>query len=85
MTIQQALSEALVRPEYLLVLDPDRIIKIASNGTLLDARKAHRDYPRLTVVDLMAATWNVLTAEQLEQRAAAIEAELAQRGIALND
>jgi hypothetical protein len=85
MTLPQALNECLVRPELMAVLDPRRVIRIAATGVLLDATKVGRSYPRLTVQDLCAATWQVFTAEQLDQRAAAIAAELEARGIAVND
>jgi hypothetical protein len=85
MTLPQALNEILIRPELLAVLDPRRVIRIGPTGVLLDATKPTKTYPRLTVQDLCAATWQNFTAEQLEQRAAAIEADLLAHGVAIDD
>lgn len=85
MTLPEAITQMMMRPDFVAVLDPDRIISIAKSGSILDETKPYKAFPRFRAQELTAIMWQVFTREQLQERTAQIEEMLRQRGIAVND
>jgi hypothetical protein len=79
------LNELLARPDFIGVLDPDRIVYIGVNGTILDGAKPRRDYPRFKIREFLAVTWQVHTREQWAAHCELIAAEMEARGVHLDN
>lgn len=81
MTFSEAITGLMSRPDCVALLDPSIIVSINRAGLLVDETKPYKAYPRLRAQDCMAITWQVLTRQQVEQRAAEIEAQLQAAGV----
>ena len=79
------ISELMARPDFIGVLEPDRMIYLSDSGTLLDAAKPKKDYPRFRVRELTAVTWQVFTREQWAGKCELMAQELASRGLSLDN
>jgi len=84
-TFEAAINELLRRPDFIAVLEPDRIIYVGENGTLLDGSKAKRDYPRFRVYEITAVTWTVHTRDQWAAHCELVAQQLAERGVILDN
>lgn len=85
MNISQAINEMLLRPDSVMVLMPDRVFYLGQTNVILDGSKVKRTYPRMTVRDLAAGTWEVLSRGQWVERCELIARELAAAGVSVDN
>ena len=67
--------EMQARPEMIACGPNDLFVRLNRSGYLVRADRNTRVYPNLTATDLICATWQVYTPEQLAAAAGAAEGQ----------
>jgi hypothetical protein len=69
MTFHEAMLTMGQQPRYIAVSDSGRVFRLNRSGKLMDASSPYRRYARIRAQDVLGATWNCWTPEQIQQRA----------------